>query len=184
MNDLRFPSRLLPDNARFSAELNLRGTSNVGSKKSFEFFRSISGVFGDLSHGERMNRVVPRNDEDSHAVAHYGVLSFPNHLKPRLLEGTNGGAIANAREFGHICSNDHDLTRNFGSEARWQFCASLKVFANSVANILQCFLPGGSLAATAGKIVAPYRKSFFGFHQRYRVLHPFRLGFPHFLSSY
>ncbi len=43
----------------------------------------------DPAHGEGVHRVVARNGEDSDAVSHHDVLSFPGDAETRLLEGAD-----------------------------------------------------------------------------------------------
>ena len=160
---------------RTVAVLTLALGIGIFSQQFLELLNGETRVLDDLAHRESVDRIVARDHDDPHAVAHDRVLAFADDLEACFLQAARGGSIIDARQFGDRPSDGDDLARDLGSKSGGQLRARLQVFANGVPDILESFLAVGPLAATARQVIAPDRESFFGFNQRHRVIHRFRI---------
>ena len=185
MSDLKFACRQLLKNPGCNA-VDLRTLAlkvGLGSNQTFEFTRSETGVSGNLSHGESIDRVVAGNHDDSHSIAHDGVFAFAEDLEARLFQGANRDPVVYARKFGHGRLDRDGFAGHGGSKAGGQFGACFQIFPDGVANVLQRFFPRSTLTAATGQFIAPDGKTFIGFDQSHRVIHGRRIYFNCRLSS-
>lgn len=160
----------------YSRRVDCEQSSFLESKQSFEFLNREACILDDLSHSEGVDWIVPRNDHNPNAITHDSVFGLANNLKTGLFQRTNGKMMVDARQLGHTASNRDDFMRNFGAEPGRQFLARFQVFLNRLPDVLQRFLPGRALAATAGQFIAPDRKSFFRLDNCNRVIHASNLA--------
>jgi len=70
----------------FHARLRTKSGIMVGriSQHFLKLVRSQSRIFGYLSHGKRVNRIVSRDLNNAHTVAHRNMLSLPHDFEPCL----------------------------------------------------------------------------------------------------
>ena len=127
--------------------------------------------------------IVAREDNDSHPVAHHGVLAFTNDLKAGFLQGAHRRAMVDAGKLGHGPLYGDHFAGNFGSKTGWQFRARLQVLADGVPDVFNRFFTRASLAATARQVIAPHCETFFGLNQRHRIIYGLRVNSRAFLST-
>jgi hypothetical protein len=129
------------------------------------------GILDDLARREGVDRVVPWNHHDPHAVAHDRMPALADDLEPRFLQRANGGLMIDPGQFGPGPSDGDHLAGNPGPQTGRQLRARLELFADRVADVGQRLLARGALAATAGEVVTPDGEALFGFNQCHRVIH-------------
>ena len=58
----------------------------IGSQGRLELLDSETGVSDDSAHGERVDRIVPRNSNDSCAIGHHDVFALTSDAEASLFE--------------------------------------------------------------------------------------------------
>src|SRR5262249_39919645 len=89
------------------------GASAIPSEQLTELLWGQPGILNDPAHGERLDRVVPRNGHLPGAITHDDVFPLPNDLEPRLPQGTDGILMIDAG------NARHDYTSSSRTSAPW-----------------------------------------------------------------
>jgi hypothetical protein len=55
-----------------------------------------------MAHGERVDRIVPRDLHRANSIGHGDVLPLPNNLKSCSLEGSDGLKVIDAGQAWHL----------------------------------------------------------------------------------
>ena len=74
----------------------------VGLEQAFELFQRKSGGLYNTRHGEGVNRVVSRDDQDGVAIRHGNVFSLPLDGETSFFKGAHRLDVIDAGEFWHL----------------------------------------------------------------------------------
>src|SRR5439155_925231 len=86
-----------------------------------------SCILGNPAHGERLDRVVPRNGHLPNAITHDDVLPLADDLEPCLLQASDGILMVDAGNAGHDYTSSSRTSvpwRRSSSAARYSWMAS------------------------------------------------------------
>lgn len=104
-----------------------------------------AGVTNETAHRERVDWIVARNGDNSLAIRHHDVLALTCDPKPGLFEGAHCIKMIDAWNLGQMLHRDFDFTNFFALEL---FVHHGEVLPDSITNIVQSLLLGGSLGPT------------------------------------
>src|SRR5687767_11739876 len=74
-------------------------------KQPAEFFFRHPCVAHDAGHCERVDRIVPRDGENTNAVRHNDVLSLARDAETCFLKSANSSEVIDSGESGHASTN-------------------------------------------------------------------------------
>jgi len=105
-------------------------------------------VSNDAAHRKGVDRVVPGNGDDPHAIGHHNVLALAGDTKSRLLQRPNRVEVANAWDLRHGSDRNLDLSdlRTLDERTR-----DLEVLADGLLDVCECFLLGIALGPAPGQ---------------------------------
>jgi hypothetical protein len=75
---------------------------DYGSEELAKLLVRQAGVPHDVAHGDRVDRVVPRDGDDPGAVGRYNVLALPGHPEAGFLQGPHGVKVVDSGQPGHV----------------------------------------------------------------------------------
>src|SRR5262245_61564815 len=107
------------------------------SKELAKFLGRQSGILHDSAHGERLDRIVPRNGHLPDAIAQDDVLPLPDDLKLGLLKGADRILMVDARNARHDYTSSSRTSAPFrrsSSAARYSWMAS-RMFASASSSV-------------------------------------------------
>src|SRR5262249_43684318 len=126
------------------------------SQEPAELLVGQARVAHDVAHGDRVDRVVPGDDEDAAAVRHHDVLTLAGHPEAGLLQGADGIQGVDPGQPGHgYTSTSTSRTRasplrRSSRTARYSRMASA-MFSRASCSVAPCEWQPGSPGTEAAK---------------------------------
>jgi hypothetical protein len=87
--------------ARGDCRRRVKGIVDSASEQGSELVDGEASVSNDTAHGDRIDRVVPRDHDFAPTIGHDNVPPLPDDLETDLLQGTNGIEMIDTRQLGH-----------------------------------------------------------------------------------
>lgn len=84
-----------------SAVRGMPSTRNADLQECAESLDRQPGVANDAAHRDGVDRIVARDGDDAHAIAHDDMLTLAQNGEPGLLQRPDGIQMVDAGELGH-----------------------------------------------------------------------------------
>jgi len=76
-----------------------------------KLFGAQAGISHNAAHGVSVDRIMPGNCDDAHAVGHHDMLPLPRDSKSGPFQRLDGSQMGDARDLAHALCRDVHLSR-------------------------------------------------------------------------
>ena len=144
------------------------------SEQTPELIGGQSGAFGNRTHGEGIDGIVPGNDQALPTIGHNDMSTLTGDVEAQFFKDADGVLLADTWNCWRDSKGDHfaGKTRSPGFRLALDvFLGDFEPELNSLTDIGQRFIVGRPLTVATRQGGARNRKPFLGFKQDHMILH-------------